>query len=353
MAGFFPIFFKKFWSYGADATITTARLGLANSIAGLLIALVSPMLGAIADKGSAKKKFLFMFAYLGVAMTSALFLVRQGDWAMAVFCYVMAFIGFAGSNVFYNALIKTASSEEKMDMVSSLGYSLGYLGGGVLFAINVWMFLQPEVFGLEDGSQAVRVSFLMVGSWWGIFSIPVFLFVKEPQKLSKQSYWTIIIAGFRQLSITFKEIKQLKPILLFLVAYWFYIDGVDTIVVMSVNYGMTIGFSPDNLIIALLIVQFVGFPATMGFGYLSQWIGTKPPIYLAIFVYFFMCIWGAFLRHSYEFYILAICIGLVQGGIQALSRSFYARMIPKEKSAEYFGFFNMIGKFGTIIGPEI
>ncbi len=353
MAVFFPIFFRKYWSLGSDTVDTTARLGFANSIAGLAVALMAPVIGAIADRGSTKKRFLFLFAYMGTVMTAALFLVDQGDWQLAIFCYVMAVIGFNGSIVFYDSLLSVVSPKDGLDFISCLGFSLGYLGGGLLLAVNVWMTLQPETFGLADAAEAVRVSFLLVGIWWGLFSIPLFLFVKEPGQASGESYLSIIVGGLGQLRDTFREIKRLKPILLFLIAYWLYIDGVDTIVVMAVNYGMSIGFTSNNLIAAILLVQFVGFPAAIGFGYLGGRIGCKNAIYIAIFVYLCMSVWGAFLNNLYEFYILAVCIGLVQGGIQALSRSYYAKLIPQDKTAEYFGFYNMIGKFAAIIGPVL
>jgi MFS transporter, UMF1 family len=353
MAGFFPVFFKQYWSHGSDAAVTTARLGAANSLAGLLIALIAPAIGAIADRGSAKKKFLCMFAYLGVLMTASLFLVQQGDWKVAIFCYTIATIGYAGGNIFYDSLLTTVAPKNRMDFISSLGFSIGYLGGGILFAINVWMTLSPATFGLADVTEAVQYSFLSVAIWWGLFSVPIFLFVEEPPQTSKVSNLVIIRDGLKQLRKTFKEIRTLKPIFMFLIAYWLYIDGVDTIIVMSINYGMSIGFQSTDLILALLLVQFIGFPAAIGFGYLAGKIGTKRSIYIAISIYFMMSVLGAFIQSTVEFYILAVFIGLVQGGLQALSRSFYAKIIPKEKSAEYFGFYNMIGKFAAIIGPVL
>jgi len=353
MAGFFPVFFKQFWSHGSDAAVTTARLGVANSLAGLSIALIAPAIGAIADSGSARKKFLFMFAYLGVLMTTSLFLVQQGDWKLAIFCYTIATIGYAGGNIFYDSLLPSITSKKRMDFISSLGFSIGYLGGGVLFAVNVWMALSPATFGLASAEKAVQYSFLSVGIWWGLFSIPIFLFVEEPSQNKKLSYFIIIQDGLKQLIKTFREIKAYKPIFIFLAAYWLYIDGVDTIIVMSINYGMSIGLQSTDLIKALLLVQFVGFPAAIGFGYLAGIIGTKRSIFIAISIYFIMSVLAAFIQSIIEFYILAIFIGLVQGGVQALSRSFYAKIIPKDKSAEYFGFYNMIGKFAAIIGPVL
>ncbi|MFH1672420.1 MAG: MFS transporter [Pseudomonadota bacterium] len=351
MAGFFPIFFKQFWSAGVDTTVSTARLGLANSIAGITVALLAPILGAIADKGASKKKFLLFFAYMGVVMTSALYMVSQGNWPVAIMLYVFATIGFSGGNIFYDALITGVASKNKIDFVSALGFSFGYLGGGILFAVNVWMTLSPETFGFADAGEAVKFSFLSVGVWWAVFSVPLFLVVKEPANEEAKPAVTMVKAGFTQLKETFQEVRQLKPIVLFLAAYWLYMDGVDTIVRMAVDYGISIGFESNDLIVALLITQFVGFPSAIGFGYLGEKIGAKRAILIAIAVYLFVSIWGAFMETKNEFYVLAIIIGLVQGGIQALSRSYYAKIIPVDKSAEYFGFYNMLGKFATVIGP--
>ncbi|MFH1480553.1 MAG: MFS transporter [Pseudomonadota bacterium] len=351
MAGFFPIFFKQFWSAGTDVTVSTARLGLANSLAGIVVALSAPILGAIADRGTLKKRFLIFFASMGVIMTSTLYLVAKGNWPMAIFIYVLANIGFSGGNIFYDAMITVVASEEKMDFVSALGFSLGYLGGGILFALNVWMTLSPASFGFASPGDAVRFAFLTVGIWWALFSVPIIMFVKEPASVGSRPALTMVRDGFIQLKATLHEIRHLKTILVFLIAYWIYMDGVDTIIRMAVDYGISIGFKSEDLILALLIVQFVGFPAAIGFGYLGGIMGTKRAIFLAITVYLFITLWGAFMRSKSEFYVLAVMIGLVQGGIQALSRSFFARMIPADKSAEYFGFYNMVGKFAVVFGP--
>ncbi len=351
IAGFFPIFFKQFWSTGVDTTVSTARLGLANSIAGLTVALLAPILGAVADRGTAKKRFLIFFAYLGVLMTSSLYMVSQGNWPLAVTLYVLASIGFSAGNIFYDALLTGVASEKRIDFVSALGYSLGYLGGGILFALNVWMTLRPQTFGFADSHEAVRFSFLCVAVWWALFSIPLLLFVKEPANRKTKSAVNIIKAGFVQLQKTFQQLRHLKTVFLFLAAYWLYMDGVSTIIRMAVDYGISIGFKSKDLIFALLITQFVGFPSAIGFGYLGVRIGAKRAILIAIAVYLFVSVWGAFMQNKNEFYILAIIIGLVQGGIQALSRSFYTRIIPLDKSAEYFGFYNMVGRFAAVIGP--
>jgi UMF1 family MFS transporter len=219
MAGFFPIFFKQFYNVGVDATVSTARLGLANSIAGIIVALSAPILGAIADKGTSKKKFLLLFAYMDVVMTSALYMVSKGNWTLATMLYVFATIGFSGGNIFYDALITGIAPEKNMDFVSALGFSLGYLGGGIVFAINVWITLNPETFGLADAGEAVKFSFLSVGVWWAVFSIPLLLFVKEPKGGKAKPAVNMVKAGFTQLKGTFQEIRHLKTIFLFLMAY--------------------------------------------------------------------------------------------------------------------------------------
>ncbi|MEJ2220437.1 MAG: MFS transporter [Desulfobacterales bacterium] len=354
MAGFFPIFFKQFWSAGADVNISTAQLGFGNSISSLMVALMAPILGAIADKGSAKKKFLIFFAYLGALMTAALFLVKEGQWAWAIFVYAMGIIGFAGANVFYDSLLPGIVDEEKIDYVSGLGFSMGYLGGGLLFLINVLMTLMPQKFGLPDAAAAVRVSFLSVALWWGLFTLFTIFWVPEDRGASTdKSKESIVIAGFRQIAGTFKKIRHLKVVFLFLLAYWFYIDGVDTIIRMAVDYGLSLGFESSDLIVALLIVQFVGFPAALAFGKLGERWGVRKSIYLAIAIYMGITVWGTMMTDKMEFYILAVVIGLVQGGIQALSRSYYSRLIPKNKAAEYYGFYNMLGKFAVILGPVL
>jgi UMF1 family MFS transporter len=354
MAGFFPIFFKQYWSYGVDVNMSTAQLGFGNSLASLFVALMAPFLGAIADKGSAKKKFLLFFAYLGVLMTAGLFLVHKGQWGMAIFVYVMGIIGFSGANVFYDAILPGITGEDKIDYVSSLGFSMGYLGGGLLFLINVLMTLMPQKFGLPDATAAVRVSFLSVAFWWGLFTIFAIAWVPEDKPPAKlKSGESIVAAGIKQLINTFKKVRHLKTVFLFLLAYWFYIDGVDTIIRMAVDYGLSLGFESNDLIVALLLVQFVGFPAALVFGKLGERWGVRKAIYLAIGIYMCVTIWGTMMTRKEEFYILAAVIGLVQGGIQALSRSYYSRLIPKNQAAEYYGFYNMLGKFAAIIGPAL
>lgn len=354
VAVFFPVFFKQFWSYGVDVNVSTAWLGFGNSIASLLVALLAPILGAMADRGSLKKKFLLSFAYLGVLMTASLFLIEKGQWAWALFIYTLGAISFSGANIFYDALLPDIAENDQIDWVSSLGYGMGYLGGGCLLLFNVLMTRYPQKFGLTDAGEAVRYAFVSVAFWWGFFSIFTLLWVPETKTgLPVKESENFIAAGLKQFLGTFKKIRHLKTIFLFLLAYWFYIDGVDTIIRMAVDYGMSLGFDTNDLILAILIVQFVGFPAALVFGKLGQSWGVRKAIFLAICIYMLVTLWGTMMTRPQEFYILAIVIGLVQGGIQALSRSYYARLIPRNRSAEYYGFYNMLGKFAAIIGPGL
>jgi len=353
MAGFFPVFFKQFWRAGASATESTFELGNFNSIAGIVVAAAAPILGAIADRGSAKKRFLLFFSLLGALSTIALFLISKGQWMAAGILYMVGVLGFSAGNVFYDSLLIGVSTPKTSDFVSALGYALGYLGGGVLFAMNVAMTLRPAWFGLADSAAAVRLSFVMVGVWWALFTIPLMLWVPEPAAGGAQSLGAAVSGGVRQLIRTFAEIRALKFTLLFLAAYWLYIDGVDTIVRMAVDYGISLGFPSNSLIVALLITQFVGFPAAIVFGKIGQRIGAKKGIFIGLAVYGLVTFWGSRMSRVGEFYILAIVIGLVQGGVQSLSRSLYSRLIPQEKAAEFFGFYNMLGKFAAVIGPAL
>lgn len=351
MAAFFPIFFSEYWSLGQDASVSTFFLGIANSTASLVVAVMAPFLGAIADSGSYRKKFLIFFAFLGALMTSCLWLLKSGQWGLAILFYVVACIGFSGGNTFYDSLLPCVASDKKVDFVSALGFSLGYIGGGLLFLINVLMYLMPNMFGISSSVEAVKISFLTVGIWWLVFSIPLLLFVKEDNDGKKTKISESCKTGAKNIATTLKSLKFLKTTTLFLVAYWCYIDGVDTIIRMATDYGTSLGFSSSSLIVALLITQFVAFPAALLYNTFGKKIGTKNAILVAIVAYCIIALLGVFMTKEIHFYLLAILIGLFQGGIQALSRSYYTRLIPKDNSAQFFGFFNMLGKFAAIIGP--
>ncbi len=349
MAGFFPVFFKEYWASGLSATDSTFWLGVGNSAASTLMVLFAPLIGALADQGNRKKHYLLLFAFLGALMTSSLFLVASGMWPIALLLYALGIIGFSGSIVPYDALLVDVAEEDELDRVSALGYAMGYLGGGLLFALNVFMVLKPQVFGLIDTGQAVRVSFLMVGIWWALFSIPVMLFVHERHPRPANPH--ALRGALKEIRENFREVGRYRRVVLFLLAYWLYIDGVDTIVRMAVDYGLAIGFESSDLLTALLITQFVGFPAALVFGYLGDRYGPRKGIMIALAVYIIIVFWAWRMQAIWEFYALAVVIGLVQGGIQSLSRSLYARLIPQDRAGMFYGVYNMLGKFAAVIGP--
>lgn len=355
MAGFFPVFFKKFWSLGTDPTISTMRLGTSVSIASLIIAIISPLLGAVADQTGAKKRLLFLTMMLGVGATAALYWVPQGEWLSASFIYATAMIGFTASCVFYDSLLPSIAPGSQANFASSLGFSLGYLGGGILFAINVLMHLKPELFHISDGTEAVRLSFLSVAIWWLLFSIPLFKNVPEPrvEGATFKSLLPSVLGSVAQLKETFKRIYEDKNLFLFLLAFWVYIDGVYTIITMAVDFGLSIGFQSSDLIIALLIVQFIGFPFALLFSKLANIWGCKKPILFCLFLYGVCVILASQMETTTHFYLLTVFVGMVQGGVQALSRSLFSQMIPEHLSAEYFGLFNLVGKFASILGPAL
>lgn len=353
MAGFFPLFFKQYWSTGAEATVSTFWLGMGNGLASAVVALLSPFLGAFADRGGTRVKLLLLFTVLGVAMTASMYWVERGDWPLALLFYALAVIGFSGGSTFCDSLLLDVAEEPEFDRVSAYGYSLGYLGGGLLFLVNVVMYTHPALFGLADGAHAVRAAFVMVAIWWAVFTIPLMLFVRERGPAVPLGALAALRAGWRELWNTIGHLRSYRELVLFLIAYWLYIDGVNTVIKMAVDYGLALGFEASSLITALLITQFVGFPAALAFGWLGDRAGARAGILLAIGVYLGTTLWAYFLDNVAEFYAMAIVIGLVQGGIQSLSRSFYGRLVPRAKAGEFFGFFNMMGKFAAVLGPVL
>ena len=353
MAGFFPVFFTEFWSSGTDASISNARLGYGNAVASLLVAASAPILGAMADHWGRRKRFLAVFTLLGIAATTSFYFLPEGQWTWAILCYCLGIVGFSGSIIFYDALLPIVARPDELDRVSALGYSAGYLGGGLLFLVNVVMLLKPHWFGLDSSAAAVQWSFLTVAIWWGGFSLATFRLVPEPATATQPRSGPSVHLAWRRILTTLRHARERKPLFLFLIAYWFYIDGVDTIIRMAIAYGLSIGFEAKDLLTALLIVQFVGFPATLLFGRIAQRWGVKSGLFLALGVYMVITAWAAFMHARWEFFGLAIAVALVQGGIQALSRSYFARLVPEGRSAEFFGLYNMMGKFAAIIGPAL
>jgi len=352
MAGFFPIFFKSYWASDLSDAESTFAIGSVNSLVGLIIAFSAPILGAFADAGESKRKFLFSFGLLGIITTGYLFFIPDSSWHLAIVFYGLGVIGFSGANVFYDSLLVTVSKEEERNRTSALGFSLGYLGGGILFLINVIMYLYPSWFGLKNQIDAVLWSFMLVALWWFIFSLPIYLNVKEPiQSSSSKSINRIVKEAFSSLLNTARSIKEYKSAVIFLLAYFLYMDGVDTIIRMATSYGSDIGLSATSMIQALLLTQFVGFPATLVFGYYADKFGYKYSLSFAIIVYIFVVLFSSQMDTAMEFYVVACVVGLVQGGVQAISRSFFSTLIPTNKAAEFFGFYNFIGKSSVFIGP--
>ena len=352
MAGFFPIFFKSYWASDLSDAESTFAIGSVNSLVGLLIAFSAPILGAFADAGDSKRKFLFSFIFLGIIATGYLFFIPESSWKLAVIFYGIGVIGFSGGNIFYDSLLVTVSKEKERNRVSALGFSLGYLGGGILFLLNVGMFLYPSWFGLESQIEAVLWSFMSVAIWWFVFSLPIYLKVKEPiQNIDRKPIYTVITEAFANLLNTARSIKKYKSAVIFLLAYFLYMDGVDTIIRMATSYGSDIGLSATSMIQALLLTQFIGFPATLVFGYYADKFGYKYSLSFAIIVYIFVVLFSAQMDTALEFYVVASVVGLVQGGVQAISRSFFSTLIPENKAAEFFGFYNFIGKSSVFIGP--
>ncbi len=354
MAGFFPVFFKQYWSGEANASVSTERLGWILSISGFLLAVVSPTLGVISDKKGLKKKLLFITMFVGVACTIGFYFVGQGQWAAAAVLYGTGLFMCSASCVFYDSLMVSVCRHDQLDFVSALGFAFGYLGGGVLFLLNVLMYLNPHWFGIPDQATAVKLSFITVGIWWFLFTIPLMLNVPEPT-VAEQNKGIIQLTKetFSELKHTVQDIYKDKNLFYFIFAYWFYIDGVFTVMSMAVDFGMSLGFDSSDLIKALLITQFVGFPCAYLFGHFAKKFSNRNLIMLCLAVYVCTIIGASLMTEAWHFYVLAAVIGFSQGGVQALSRSLFAQLIPREKAGEYFGFFNLLGKFASFIGPAL
>ena len=349
----FPVYFASVAADNLPPAVATERFAMATTLALAIVALIAPVLGAYADFAGAKKRLLAIFLGVGVISTAAMVQIGSGDWLLAAVLFVVANIGVSGSFVFYDSLLPHVADDSEMDRVSSAGYALGYFGGGVLLAINLAWILKPGWFGLADAGVASRLSFLSVAIWWLAFAIPLFRKVPEPDvhhnALSPGA--SPVMASFRQLAGTLRELRQYRQAFLMLVAFLIYNDGIGTIIRMAGPYGQEIGLPQDALITAFVMVQFVGIPFAFGFGRLADRIGAKPSIFIALMVYMLISLVGYFMTTIWQFFLLSFMVATVQGGSQALSRSLFATMIPKHKSSEFFGFFGVFEKFAGIIGP--
>jgi len=342
LAGFFPIIFADYYALSFSESQRTLVLGISNSTASLLLILFAPFLGIIADKNKNRKSFLIFFAFLGILSTLFLVLIEKNNWALASIFFSISLLGFMFSNIFYDSMLLSFKKKNDYDSISSYGYALGYLGGGISFVLSILflLYFKESDFDLIFNKKIV---FIFASFWWLLFMIPLIIFWKEtPENKSKSQ------EGVMK---TFKDIKSNKKLLLFLFSYWVYIDGVDTIIRMAVNYGLTIGFTPDHLLLALVITQFVSFPGTLLMNKIASLKTTEFSIIICLFVYILITFIAYNLKTIYDFYLIAVLIGIVQGGIQALSRSYYSTLIPKNRSSEFFGVYNMLGKFAALLGP--
>lgn len=350
IAVFFPLYFKQYLAADQSAVVSTSWLAYASAASSFVLAALAPFLGAIADKGNAHMRFLILFTAIGVIPTVLLAFVGPNDWQMAAVWFAISSLGFWGGLIFYDSMLIDVAPPGARDSVSGFGYALGYLGGAVLLIVNVAMYLKPSLFGIANAEAAIRMSFVTVAVWWVLFAIPLFrqgLRSGRPTKTGRAA----IREGLIELGRTAREIRTLKPVLWFLLAYWMYIDGVNTMIKMAVDYGLALKFPADSLIIAILLIQFIGFPATWIFGVLGDRISPLLGIFVAIAVYCAVTFYAVSMTHVNEFYILAVAIGCVQGAIQSMSRSYYARLIPQDRAGEFYGFYNMMGKFASVLGP--
>jgi UMF1 family MFS transporter len=352
MAVLFPLLLGSYWSAGDAGSSVTARLAWITAGANFVVAVLAPILGTIADAGGYRKRFLIVLAIAGAIMTASLGLVGEGDWPWALGLYMFASIGFYSSTVFYDSLLVDVTRPRNYDFVSTLGFSLGYLGGATLLAIHVWMLKSPQTFGLDSTMEAMKFAFVSVGAWWALFLAPLIKWVPETKRGIAVSTG-VARAAYRELKNTITHIRQYRNVVVFLVAYWLYVGGVFTVISMAANFGQRLGFDQTDLVVAFMITNFVGFPATYLYGLLANRYGPKIGLYLALSVYIAVSGFAGFMSTIKEFYVLAIVVGCVQGAAQGLSRSLYASLIPADSPGEFFGFYNMVTKASHVLGPLI
>jgi UMF1 family MFS transporter len=353
----FPRFFSDYAAAGLAPGEATARFAWATTIAVSIVAVIGPILGAVADIRGLKKTFLGISMAVGIVATLLMATIARGDWVFAAVVFIVANIGIAASFVFYDSLLPHIAAREEMDRVSTAAYAIGYLGGGVLLVVNLVWILFPATFGLADSVAAIRLSFISVAVWWLLFSLPLFFGVREPTpalEADESRADNPVRIAFVRLWETFHELRGgYRQAFLMLVAFLLYNDGIQTIIRMASIYGAEVGIDQNAQIAAFVIVQFVGVPCSFLFGALAQRIGAKQGVFFALAVYTGISVLGYFMTSAWQFFALAFLVGTVQGGSQALSRSLFARMIPKHKSSEYFGFFAVFEKFAGIAGPAL
>lgn len=352
----FPIYFTTVAAADLTEEDASFRFATATTVAMTIVAFLAPILGAIADHAGAKKKMLAASLAFGVLTTALLFFVSRGDWVLGLVLFILGNIGVTASFVFYESLLPHIASEDEIDRVSSAGYAVGYLGGGLLLVVNLLWIQKPELFGFADGESATRWSFLSAALWWLVFSIPLFRRVPEPPRrleTDETAGGGHLRGAFTRLGETLRELRGYKQAFLLLVAFMLYNDGIQTIIRMGTAYGTEVGIAQGSLIAAIVMVQFVGIPFAFLFGTLAEVLGVKRALFIPVAVYVTIPVQAYFMTTARDFFILAFMVATVQGGSQALSRSLFATMIPRHKSAEFFGFFGVFEKFAGVLGPAV
>jgi len=354
MAAVLPIFYVSVAaSTLGDEDRAASYWGLTQSLAMLFVAVMAPVLGAVADYSGYKLRFLRSFAYLGISSSALFAFVGHGDYVLASVLFIIATIGFSGGNGFYDALLPDLVPPEKRDYVSSKGYALGYVGGGILLLVNLAMIQKPALFGLPEGLAGTRIAFVTVAVWWLVFSLPLFRQVKDRPLAVGRPLREYGAVGFRRIWETFRRLPRYPELLKYFISYWFFNDGIATIITMATVYGATIGIGTQHLITALVITQFVGIPFTLLFGKIAERLGSKKSLYTSLSIYLLIVIFGYFMTSALHFYLLAAMVGFVQGGSQAVARSIFSRLIPASRSSEFFGFLSVSSKFSSMVGPFV
>ena len=342
LAGFFPIIYAEYFAVSIDQSERTLYLRISNSAASLLLIISAPFFGLLADRFNKKKLFLSVFALISIVSTFLLSFISTNSFILASMLFSISLLGFMMANVFYDSMLLDFEND-KFNKISSYGYAFGYLGGGLAFVIAL-LFLYYAGHSEIELIASKKIVFILTSLWWLLFMIPLILFWKDDARSDKLKI---------SISQSFKELFSNKKIFYFLLAYWVYIDGVDTIIRMAVNYGLTIGFSSADLLIALLVTQFVSFPGTLIILKISDLFSIEKAIIFCLLIYLGITYFAYSLYSVQQFYMIAALIGFAQGGIQALSRSYFAALIPENRSSEYFGIYNMLGKFAALLGPLI
>ena len=350
MTSFVPLLLREHWLAGEASTRVTFLWGAANSAAALLLAFAAPLLGALADQGGRRRRMLMMCLLPGALCTIFLAAPGGGAWAWGLALFMLAWLGYSAANIFYDALLLEVAAPRHYDLVSALGFSLGYIGSALLFTLCALLAVDPPRFGLASGVQAMQISMLVVGAWWILFSLPL---LRGGIRAAGPVARLRAGAAWRQIGRTLREARQHPQLWLFLLAYFLYIDGVHTIIRMAVDFGAAIDLPPSDLVLAILVTNYLGFPATLAFGLAGRRFGPRRCIFVALAVYCLVTLFASMASEVWHFYLMAAMIGLVQGGVQSLSRSLFARLAPPDKAAEMFGFYNMFGRFAAILGPIV